>query len=142
MSLFGKRDEEGVPRAAAGPEEIGRLEALPLAELAAEVMARAFGPEGPGAPGRSGTIESPALSAPRLLLNEVAAAVTPAFNASKGADQIRVANLVAEGLQALELAALVRVTWRGGSEDFRATRRGRQAQERGEVEALVTAALG
>jgi hypothetical protein len=49
--------------------------------------------------------------------------------------------LVAEGLQALELAALIRVTWRGGTEDFKATRRGREALANGSVERLVAKAL-
>ncbi|HWH20027.1 MAG TPA: hypothetical protein VN671_05810 [Solirubrobacterales bacterium] len=144
MALFGHRDDEAaggdIPSAAA---EISRLEALPLADLAAEVMERGFGPDGPGAPGRPGTIEAPELSAPRVRLNEVAGAVTPAYAASNDAtDQLRIANLVAEAVQALELAALIRVDWRGGTENVQATRRGRAARSAGEVKDLVARALG
>ncbi len=124
-------------------EEVGRLEGLALPELAAEVMAKCFGVGGPGEPGRPGTIEAPGLAGERVRLNDVANAVTPAYAATSDAtEQLRIADLVGEGLQALELAALIRVTWRGGTEDFRATRRGRDAQERGEVQRRVEAALG
>lgn len=123
--------------------EIARLEGMPLPKLAAEVMEKAFGGQGPGAPGVPGTIEAPSLSAERVRVAEVARVVTPAFVAANdAADQMRIGNLVAEALQALELAALVRVAWRGGTEDYLATRRGRQAAQGGEVEALISRALG
>jgi hypothetical protein len=141
-ALFGKKEEDGEGSGAAVAEEIARLEGLALPALAAVVMEKGFGPEGPGGPGKPGTIEAPDLSAPRVRLNEVAAAVTPAYAATSDArEQLRIAALVAEAIQGLELAALLRVTWRGGTEDFVATRRGRGAQERGEVERLVAAAL-
>lgn len=144
-ALFGNKDKEDGGDGAAAPAtaaEIARLEGLALPSLAAEVMEKAFGPDGPGGPGRPGTIEAPGLSAPRVRLNEIAGAVSSAYTATSDADeQLRIANLVAEGIQALELAALVRVTWRGGTEDFLATRRGRAAQERGEVERLVGGAV-
>lgn len=141
-ALFGSKDE---PQATEAPEvaEIARLEALSLPQLAAEVMGKAFGPDGPGAPGRPGTIEMPVTSGERVRLDDVSRAVTPAFLAAgDAAGQIKVANLVAEGLQALELAALVRVTWRGGTEDFKATRRGREALSSASVEQLVARVLG
>jgi hypothetical protein len=145
VALFGHKDD-GASEASATSgacEEIARLEALPLPRLAAEVMDKGFGPGGPGAAGRPGTIEAPGSSDERVRLNDIARAVTPAFVATKdAAEQLRIANLVAEGLQALELAALVRVTWRGGTEDFLATRRGRAAQSSAEVEGLVAKALG
>jgi hypothetical protein len=46
-------------------------------------------------------------------------------------------HLVAEALQALEHASLVRVTWHGGNGHYRATRRGRLAVERGTVERFL-----
>lgn len=145
MALFGKKEDEADAAGggdAAVATEIARLEGLTLAKLAADVMEKGFGPDGPGAPGKPGTIEAPALSAERVRLGEIVAAVTPAYTATSDAvEQLRISNLVAEAVQALELAALVRVTWRGGTEDLTATRRGRQAQERGEVEQLVAAAL-
>ncbi len=145
MALFGHKDEggDGAAAASGAAEEIARLEALTLPQLAAEVMEKGFGAEGPGGPGKPGTIEAPSLSAERLRLNEVARAVTPALVATNdAAEQLRIGNLVAEALQALELAALVRVDWRGGTEDFKATRRGRSALSSGEVEQLVAGALG
>ncbi len=124
-------------------DEIARLEALSLGALAAEVMDKAFDQGGPGAPGKPGTIEAPGISDERVRLNDVARAVTSALvESDDAAEQIHIGNLVAEGLQALELAALVRVTWRGGTEDFAATRRGRSAQAAGEVAVLVEKALG
>lgn len=142
MSLFGKNDDEAGDGDAAVAVEIARLEALALPALAAEVMEKGFGPDGPGAPGKPGTIEAPEISAPRVRLNEVVMAVTPAYAASSDArEQLRIADLLAEAIQLLELAALLRVTWRGGTEDFMATRRGRAAQERGEVERLAAAAF-
>jgi hypothetical protein len=144
-ALFGKKSDDGEAQAT-GPqagEEIARLEGLALPDLAAEVMAKCFGPGGPGEPGRPGTIEAPGLADERVRLNDVAGAVSPAYTATSDAtEQLRIANLIAEGLQALELAALIRVTWRGGTEDFRATRRGRGGQERGEVQRQVAASLG
>src|ERR1700749_221617 len=99
----------------AAVEDIGDLM---LPRLAAEGMEKAFGPEGPGAPGRPGTIEAPGVASERVQLADVARAVTPAFLATNdAAEQVRIGNWVAEGLQALELAALIRATWRGGTED-------------------------
>ncbi|MBS1845351.1 MAG: hypothetical protein JST53_13125 [Actinobacteria bacterium] len=145
MGLFGKHDDEsGAPVSGPGAgDEIARLRSLPLARLAAEVMEKAFAGEGPGAPGRPGTIEAPGLSAERVRLPEVARAVTPALaKTSDAGEQLAISDLLAEGIQALDLAGLVMVTWRGGTEDFRATRRGREAQSSGEVETLVGRVLG
>jgi hypothetical protein len=66
-ALFGnKRDEDGAVAAPSAAEEIARLDALPLPRLAAEVMEKAFAGDGPGAPGKPGTIEAPELSAERV----------------------------------------------------------------------------
>ena len=140
-ALFGGKDE----RQAAAPDlaDVTRLEGLSLPRLAAEVMGKAFGPEGPGAPGRPGTIEAPVLSNECVLLADIVRAVNPAFLATRDAvEQVRIGNWIAEGLQALELAALIRVTWRGGTENFRATRRGREALAIASVERLVAQTLG
>ena len=50
MSLFGS-DEKKEARGARVRAEIERLDALPLAQLAEEVMVRVYGPNGPGAGG-------------------------------------------------------------------------------------------
>jgi hypothetical protein len=123
--------------------EIARLDGLSLADLAAEAMNRGFGPDGPGGPGKPGTIESPETSSERLVVLDIARTFTPAF-AGKGVTQIQMqqfATLVAEGLQVLENASLIRVTWRGGMEHYMATRRGRRAVENGSL-AGILARLG
>ena len=122
--------------------EIARLDGLSLADLALEAMNRGFGPDGPGGPGKPGTIESPETSE-RLVVLDIARTFTPAF-AGKGVTQIQMqqlTTLVAEGLQVLENASLVRVTWRGGMEHYMATRRGRRAVEDGSL-AGILAGLG
>jgi len=119
--------------------EIAQLDALPLAQLAVEVMVKGFGPDGPGGPGTPGTIEAPSLDAPPVGLAEIARSVSPAY-AGHGVSQelqLRFTTLVAEGLQILENASLVRITWHGGVENYLATRLGRTAVERGAVERVV-----
>ena len=114
--------------------EIERVGGLPLAEVAAEVMAKGFGPDGPGGPGKPGTLESPG-DAQRVGLAELVRAVSPASaGRSVSATQtLRFGFLIAEGLQALEHASLIRVSWRGGFEDYHATRLGRAAVEQNAV---------
>jgi hypothetical protein len=119
--------------------EIEQLDALPLAQLAVEIMVKGFGPDGPGGPGRRGTIEAPSVDAARIGLADIARAVSPAY---AGRDvgpelQLRFSTLVAEGLQILENASLVRISWRGGLENYLATRLGRAAVERGAVERVL-----
>jgi hypothetical protein len=141
--FFGSRDEimgDSVSDdAAAVDAEIARLDALPLADLAAEAMNKAFGPDGPGGPGKPGTIESPETSSERLVLLDISRSFTPAF-AGKGVSQTQMqqlATLVAEGLQVLENASLIRVTCRGGQEHYLATRRGRSALENGALAGII-----
>ena len=134
-----ERDRENV---AAMQAEIQRLDALPLNELAAEVMIRGFGPGRPGGPGEPGTIEDP-VGARRIGLEHFAREFTPAF-ADRGVGpelNKRLMNLIAEGLQILENTALVRVSYRGNSEHWFATRRGRQAVARGELERILDTGL-
>jgi hypothetical protein len=50
--LFGGKDE-GQDDVAVMTADIDRLDALPLRELAAEVMTKGFGSDGPGAPGQT-----------------------------------------------------------------------------------------
>ncbi|MBS1894063.1 MAG: hypothetical protein JST59_22415 [Actinobacteria bacterium] len=78
-----------------------------------------------------------------MRLPDVARAVAPVFaQTSDAGEQLAISDLLAEGIHALELAGLVMVTWRGGTEDIRATRRGREAQSSGEVESVVGRVLG
>jgi hypothetical protein len=137
--FFGGKDDSAdayvSDDAAALDAEISRLDGLALADLAAEAMQKGFGPEGPGGPGKPGTIESPETSAERLILLDIARCFTPAF-AGKGVSQVQMqqlTTLVAEGLQVLENASLIRVNWRGGQEHYMATRRGRRALQNGSL---------
>jgi hypothetical protein len=47
MGLFGNKAQKQMEEAAAAKEEADRLAGLPVAEIAAEILA-AFGPDGPG----------------------------------------------------------------------------------------------
>jgi hypothetical protein len=140
--LFGGK-ESNPDDIAAVTAEIDRISSMPLSRLAAEVMARGFGPGGPGGPGKPGTIEALRITlrtAPaHVSEHEIGGAVTPAFNARAAtAEQHNwLLYLVAEALQALEHASLVRVTWHGGVQHYIATRRGRLAVERGMVERFL-----
>jgi hypothetical protein len=80
------------------------------------------------------------MTAERVSLIRITQQFTPAFS-GRGIGyelQTRLLGLVAEGVQLLQNAALVRVTWNGGAEDYRATRLGRAAVERDAVERVVS----
>jgi hypothetical protein len=134
-----KDDHTGV---AAFTAEVARVNSLPLAQLAAEVMARGFGPDGPGGPGKPGTIEAPArLSVPRTTADRIAAEFSPAYRSRSVPVQLKVSldYLIAEGLQVLEHACLVRVQSHRdiGGLDYAATRLGRAALAQGAVERVL-----
>ena len=96
-------------------------------------MAVGFGPDGPGAAGKPGTIEDPAtLTFERVGSTEIARGLTPAFGGRGVGPDLTGAlmNLVAEGLQLLEDGAFVRVSWNGGHPHYMATRRGRGGPHR------------
>ena len=102
MALFGgeKREENNEALRA----EIERVGALSLDELAAEAMAKGFGPGTPGADGL-------------VLASNVSGAFVPG-DTTRGLDQaslVEIDNIVAEGIQALEHAGLVRMI--GASDD-------------------------
>ncbi len=131
--LFGGGgDDDGQQAIAAIQAEVGRLDALPLEQLAAEVMITGFGPDGPGGPGKPGTLEDVTTTDfSRVGPIDIARRFSSALSRrAVGGDLIRrLVNLVAEGLQVLENAALIRVTWQGGQAHYMATRRGRRAVE-------------
>jgi hypothetical protein len=139
MSRFGGADD-GPDGAAALQDEIQRIAALPLAQLAVEVMVKAFGPDGPGGPGQPGTLEDlDSATVQRLGLNEITRACSPAW-AGHGVDPARqreFSYLIAEGLQLVENASLVRVGWQGGQAHYMATRRGRTALAQNEIESAL-----
>jgi hypothetical protein len=115
--------------------------------MAAEVMTMGFGPGGPGADDDAITLGQASIGA-----GPTARDISFKFAPDRGfsspwptPDDIRlrerVATLVAEGLQELEHASLVRCQMHTamGYLDWVATRRGRAALERGEVQAILQA---
>ncbi len=149
MSPFGHKDQEKQEKndqwRLALQAEVDRLNALPLQQLAAEVMRRGFGPGGPGADDEDVTVGQENINAgpsvPRIAgeFEPQRGFTFPVPTAEDQKLQQRIARLVAEGLQELEHASLVRTqmhTGMGGL-DYATTRRGRSALERGEVERIL-----
>ncbi len=138
--LFGHKDDDDQDDVATMQAEIDRVDALPMPQLAAELMMKGFGPDGPGGPGKPGTLEDPAsVTFLRVGVTDIAQLLTPAYaGRGVGNDLVRRLDfIVAEGLQALENAGLVRVLWTGGHAHYMATRRGRAAAAGNEIEAAV-----
>jgi hypothetical protein len=140
MALFGGRGDQGT-EADELDAEVERLDRLPLPALAAEVMAKAFGP---GAewedPEEEVTIGGPNVGA-GATVNGIAAAMAPG-GSTKGADEptrLRLQRLVAEGVQALEHAALIRPQSHTAMEglDYTQTRLGRKVLAAGAVAEVV-----
>jgi hypothetical protein len=140
MALFGGRAE----RSAELDEleaEIERLDRLPLPALAAEVMGKAFGP---GAewedPEEEVTIGGPNVDAGATVAG-IAAEMAPG-GSTKGADErtrLQLQRLVAEGVQALEHAALIRPQTHIAMQglDYTPTRLGRTVLAAGAVAQVV-----
>jgi|SRR5215471_4463442 len=117
MAPFGheKKDAENAKLHA----ELERISALGLQQLAVEVMTKGFGPGGPAEQQPEG-------------LGTIAGAFNPAegFFGIDDDALVMMAVVVAEGLQVLEHACLVREVFSGGdvaSLDYTATRFGRAA---------------
>ncbi|HEY2054739.1 MAG TPA: hypothetical protein VGH14_12470 [Solirubrobacterales bacterium] len=115
-----------------------RLEALSTSQLAAEVMAKAFGPDGPRAPDRA-TVDGATIGA-----GPTVSAIVSRFVGSDKWDQAkredsweRLKRLIAEGLQILEHAALVRAQVHSGILNYALTRSGQAALEQGAVERIL-----
>jgi hypothetical protein len=113
--------------------EVERLGSLTLDQLGAEVLAKGFGPEGPGTPAYTDA-------------GDIAGAISGPYQ-GRGDDEAaneQLYELVAEGVQVLEHACLVRPVFHGQGGDFSsynlgwgATRLGRDAIERGAVERVL-----
>jgi hypothetical protein len=139
MALFGGRDR--VAETSELEAEVERLDRLPLPVLAAAVMAKAFGP---GAdwedPEEEVTIGGPNVGAGATVAG-IAAAMAPG-GSTRGADErtrLRLERLVAEGVQALEQAALVRPQMHTAMNalDYTPTRLGRKVLAAGAVAEVV-----
>ena len=140
MALFGGRVDRGV-EADALEAEIERLDQLPLPTLAAEVMGKAFGP---GAewedPEEEVTVGGPTARAGATVTG-IAVAMAPE-GSPKGADErtwLRLQRLIAEAVQVLEHAELIRSQAHTGVEglDYTPTRLGRTVLAAGAVAEVV-----
>jgi hypothetical protein len=145
MALFGGRDERSA-EADALAEEVERLDRLPLSELAAAVMAKGFGPgAGWEDPEEEVTVEGPNVGAGATAVT-LAAEMAPG-GSTKGTDprtRLRIERLVAEAVQALEHAALLRPqmhTEMSGL-DYTPTRLGRKVLAAGAVAEVVGGGAG
>jgi hypothetical protein len=151
--MFGRKDEEKQGKQeqleqwrSAMQAEFERLNALSLIELATEVMAKGFGPGGPGADDDAITLgQANADAGPTAELISVEFAPERGFTFPLPTPEDlklreRIAKLVTEGLQELEHASLVRFQMHTamGHLDWAATRRGRAALDRGDVESILT----
>jgi hypothetical protein len=140
MALFGSRAGRSA-EADALEAEIERLDQLPLPTLAAEVMGKAFGP---GAewedPEEEVTVGGPNVGT-GATVEMITTAMAP-DGSTKAVDErtrLRFQRLVAEGVQALEHASLVRAQMHTamGEFDYTSTRLGRKVLAAGAVAEVV-----
>jgi hypothetical protein len=139
--LFGKKEPqpaEELARDNALEAEIDRLDSLSLVQLAAEVVGKGFGlGDGSANEDDAVTIGGPNVGAGPTV-SSIALEFAPGGNTRGADDQVRqrLYRLIAEGLQALEHAGLVRVQMHTSmnSLDYALTRLGKAALEGGTVE--------
>jgi hypothetical protein len=144
--LFGHKHDDDEAEAAAPSsaltDEVARLDALPLSALAAEVMSKGFGPGAPGADaGNTVTIGGPNINS-GVTVGAIATEFEPPGSGRQvnDPDLLQLQRVVAEGIQALEHAGLIRTQMHTsmGSLDYALTRLGRTALERGQVERVLS----
>jgi hypothetical protein len=145
MVLFGGRADRGMDVDVL-EAEIERLETLPLPALAAEAMEKAFGPGGEWEdPEEEVTVGGPADGA-GATVGAIAEAMAPEGTARRidETTRLRLERLVAEGMQALEHASLVRAQVHAGMSgfDYTPTRLGRTALAAGAIAEVVGGAEG
>ena len=125
--------------------EYERLYPLPLPDLAAEVMTRTFGPGGPGYDDAAITVAHESLYAGPTA-RKISELFVPDFDFGwdeRGPEdhQLReqIVKLVAEALQVLEHASLVRCQMHHGMDtfDWAATRYGRAMLDQGQILAVL-----
>lgn len=123
---------------------------MSLVELAADVMVRGFGPGGPGADDGAPRVYAGATDFATASTPDVADRFLPGRGFKfppPSEDQlelrVRIIGLVAEGLQELEHASLVRISPKSVAPyvvHYATTRRGRAALERREIKGILEAA--
>jgi hypothetical protein len=148
MPFFGHKDESQreADSSSARQDEVDRLEALTLAQLAADVMTKGFGPGGPGADHQGTTT----VGGPNINAGPTVAAIALEFapgGSTRGGDDAlrqRRYRLIAEGLQAAEHASLIRAQMHTAmnSFDYTLTRHGRAALGGGAVDRAFASASG
>ncbi len=141
--LFGHKDDsqqQASPGSDALQAEVQRLESLPLPQLAAEVMRNGFGPGGPGADESDTVTTGGANINAGPEVSDIAQTFMPA-GAARADEQLRLRlyRVIAEGLQALEHASLVRAQMHTSMNglDYALTRLGQAALEQGTVDAVL-----
>jgi hypothetical protein len=125
--------------------ELDRLGSLSLQDLAAEVMVKGFGPGGPGQDDGHVTVgQQNANSGPDVYdIGHVFVDYSGTYlYGTPSPEELQwrgILRLVAEGLQELEHASLIRMQMHTsmGSFDYAVTRRGRAALENGEVQQIL-----
>jgi hypothetical protein len=140
MALFGSRGDRSA-EAAELDAEVERLDQMPLPMLAAEVMAKAFGP---GAewedPEEEATVGGPNIGA-GATVDGIAAALAPEGSGREAEERtrLRLQRLVAEAVQVLEHAELVRPQLHAAMNclDYTPTRLGRTVLTAGAVAEVV-----
>jgi hypothetical protein len=140
MALFGGRAERSA-EADQLEAEIERLDQLTLPALAAEVMGKAFGPGTESEdPEEEVTVGGPSVDA-GATVEAITTEMSPT-GSTRAVDErtrLRLQRLVAEGVQALEHASLVRAQMHTGmgSFDYTPTRLGRKVLAAGAVAEVV-----
>jgi hypothetical protein len=141
MALFGSRGDRSA-EAAELEAAVERLEQMPLPALAAEVMTKAFGP---GAqwedPEEEVTVGGPTARAGATVTG-IATAMAPE-GSPKGADErtwLRLQRLIAEAVQVLEHAELIRSQMHAAMNDldYTPTRLGRTVLAAGAVAEVLS----
>jgi hypothetical protein len=143
VSLFGddKKDEAGREALAA---ELQRIGAMPLEQLAQEVMVRAWGRGGPGDAYAKAQGDTGLQMYEIQQLFGLSGATTSLFG-SPGDQPIAIVEVVEEALQQLEHAGLVFFRVGGGDivkAEYRPTRAGLEAIHAGDVRARLEARSG
>jgi hypothetical protein len=141
MSLFGRKHEEEATPAGPDPTEleaaIRRLDAMAIPDLAAAVMASAFGPGANSEDPDEEVTVGGANFGSGATVDSIAYGMAPerSLDGYEPRQRLRFERLVAEGVQALEHASLIRAqmhTHMNGL-DYTPTRLGRRAATDGSV---------
>jgi hypothetical protein len=135
--MFGKKKEQALADEAAVKAELQRLESLPIEQVAAEVMARTFGPSGPTIDGeiRANAIADGFL--PDSIRTEIYRLKDHPVAGHGFPEYWQLKTLVREGLQVLENKGLVVFEPSIKFPKYRATRAGFEAIQNDAVQRVI-----